>query len=225
MFSQNIVDRIKKKLLAARQFEILLPPFSEATDKEIRALSAKMIADMFPECPTQAIDYDGHSAYIAIRCPEGHIIGIARLILNTESKKDVSFQVEEYPEKLLGCAYKAIPQNQIAEISRIFVNPAYREQGGFLALLKATFMLCEKQGITHLFSMVDPELDKKYQQYGLHYTPCCEAFDISYTKKGLFEAIYFTEIEQLLADIPDPELKEFLNAKTSCHRDKAACCF
>ena len=201
-------DNIKPKLSVAKTYTIIHEPFKLEDQVKVTALKERMIAEMFPNEPEQKINYDKHSKFVAIK-KNDEVIGLVRLIFENKENPNKSFQVNEYENHLKNCHYKDFQKNTV-EISRVYIDKVHRGSGGFLTLLKGTLELCRKNNITHFFSMVDPALDHKYQKYSLFYSKCSEPFDVSYYEVGIVEAIYFTEIKNLLSKINNAEIREYL---------------
>jgi hypothetical protein len=201
----------QQKVEGAQSFELLTSLDAQAQEEAI-ALQKRLIAEMFPDNPIQTVDYDVNSEYFAVK-KEGKVVGCGRLIFCDPKNPANSFQVDEYPEKLLDIDFNHIPKNKTAEMSAFYILKEHQGTGGVLALMKAGLALCHQRGITHLFSMMDPKLAVKYQEtYGVSLTPICEPFDVTYDKTGkVIEAIYFDEIHRLINRNPSARLREYLN--------------
>lgn len=196
-------EKIAHKLLEAKKCQIILSN-DEDLKKEGFKLRYQMLTELHPpqyhaqllkQAEKQEQDeYDRYARYCFIRL-EDKIIGTGRVILGQGSLAERSFKIYQYSHYFYpDFSYYPISIAQIAEFSRLFVLPEYRNSGVFLAILKGRIELCAQYHISHIFLDAEPRLVSKYKEYGLEYSPISK----EYTEFGLCRRAYFVQLETFL---------------------------
>ncbi|MBL0941789.1 MAG: GNAT family N-acetyltransferase [Alphaproteobacteria bacterium] len=214
--NNNELGRPIIKLQSARQFKINLSQ-NDNVKAELAKLRYLMTHELYEKKyhsqfnlkdQIEFDDLDNYSKFCAIEA-NGRIVGGGRAILGQKLRPYHSFPAQKDIKYFYkNFSYTHIPVENIAELSRQYVLPLYRNQGGFLAILKGRMALCRQHEITHIFMRISLALNERYKAYGLHFKPVSVPFD----DRGTLRQVYFTEIEQFLNELraSQPEIWKYV---------------
>ncbi|MBI5016566.1 MAG: PEP-CTERM/exosortase system-associated acyltransferase [Deltaproteobacteria bacterium] len=145
--------------------------------------------------------YDARSVHCVLRHrPTNGIAGAVRLVLADAEDPNALFPLESYCTRYAGfcpTALDGVPRERVAEISRLFVarqfggaTPGGAAQGGanrgaatdlfpypILGLLKAVFEMSARNAVTHLYAIMEPQLNRLLRVLRLSFNPVGPAFE------------------------------------------------
>jgi N-acyl amino acid synthase of PEP-CTERM/exosortase system len=134
--------------------------------------------------------YDARSVHCVLRHrPTGSIAGAVRLVLSDPADQEVPFPLETHCTRQLGrrpADLDAVPRTQVAEISRLFVARDVGREAGtaatafgypILGLFRAVVEMSAMHGVTRLYSMMEPQLNRLLRAFCLNFDPIGPVID------------------------------------------------